>query len=686
MTSAARGLARIFVGGVHCINLDRDTERWSTTRDHLQSFGIEPQRFAATDGSTITIEQAQRDKVLGPKGVSVELLESRGAVGLAYTTVRLWKMIASCNPTPLNAAPGTPPLTKDEQRWFLIVEDDVVLDDVLRDEAFAEYLWSRVPNDADLVYLGFSGGYGGLQGQRRLAQIVSERTTSVNPHVLHVKGALTGAFAYAITPRTAGRLLDLITPFYRPIDYFPYNHLRLYAFKSFVSWPHTAATTSMLPRTDGRTWLSGLASVRPLKSTIRAKQAASADANALDEVRACMAERRYAEAADRLHALKPTADVMALSGECAHYLDGTTAHELLGYHVAAIKAGPDNAQQLALLARNMRNKYSSFPVCFAAALVARQLSLCSGASDTDHNTLFIADDELAVSAYYAHPSLRTFGRDACMRALANKACPASARSRLEYNLNLYGGRPKPIAPPPSPSPSDAARALLAQGVPNVTWCFWTGPQPMSPARAACYESMKTNTGAPLLLVTPDNLPEYILPDVPLHAAYEHLSYVHRSDYLRCYVMHHYGGAYHDIKGCGSSNVFSQALETLRADPNVYMVGYPEVEGGAASVRGDPALTQKLRDETHRLVGLSAFAARRHTPLTAEWMRRVHALLGAKLDVLRSTTLQDPIGYQRQSNNPLGYTQVLGEILHPLMLEHAAHIRRDLPVPNRSGYR
>ena len=55
------------------------------------------------------------------------------------------------------------------------------------------------------------------------------------------------------------------------------------------------------------------------------------------------------------------------------------------------------------------------------------------------------------------------------------------------------------------------------------------------------------TGVDLVLVTPDNLGEWLVDDSPLHPAYEDLSLIHRSDYLRGYLMHHHGGGYIDIK-------------------------------------------------------------------------------------------------------------------------------------------
>src|SRR5690606_1936777 len=75
---------------------------------------------------------------------------------------------------------------------------------------------------------------------------------------------------------------------------------------------------------------------------------------------------------------------------------------------------------------------------------------------------------------------------------------------------------------------------------TVLYAFWTGNNELTENRLRCLESIKKNSGVPFVLVTPGNLEEYIVNEHPLHPAYEYLSLIHRSDYLRCYFMHHHG--------------------------------------------------------------------------------------------------------------------------------------------------
>lgn len=67
------------------------------------------------------------------------------------------------------------------------------------------------------------------------------------------------------------------------------------------------------------------------------------------------------------------------------------------------------------------------------------------------------------------------------------------------------------------------------------------------AKEATKVLLTKNSGVEVKLITPKNLNNYLLPDFPLHPAYDYLSLVHKSDYLRCYFMHFHGGGYSDIK-------------------------------------------------------------------------------------------------------------------------------------------
>ena len=78
------------------------------------------------------------------------------------------------------------------------------------------------------------------------------------------------------------------------------------------------------------------------------------------------------------------------------------------------------------------------------------------------------------------------------------------------------------------------------------FCFWTDNNTMSSDRRNALSSL-SNTGLEVIFVNQDNLSNWVLKNAPLHTSYKYLSSVHKADYLRCYFMHHYGGAYSDVK-------------------------------------------------------------------------------------------------------------------------------------------
>ena len=69
---------------------------------------------------------------------------------------------------------------------------------------------------------------------------------------------------------------------------------------------------------------------------------------------------------------------------------------------------------------------------------------------------------------------------------------------------------------------------------------------MSETRNKCLQSL-SNTELNVIFLNPQGIKEWTLPDFPFHQGYKYLSSTHKSDYLRAYFMHHYGGGYCDIK-------------------------------------------------------------------------------------------------------------------------------------------
>lgn len=204
--------------------------------------------------------------------------------------------------------------------------------------------------------------------------------------------------------------------------------------------------------------------------------------------------------------------------------------------------------------------------------------------------------------------------------------------------------------------------------PTHVLALWTGDNDMSPDRAAALSDMRSRL--PVTLITPANLSDWVLPDVPLHPAYENLSFVHRSDYLRAYLMHHHGGTYLDIKR-EYGDVLG-AVERFNSSPQHWMMSFRELgPHTVAPEQGDVGAA--LRRHYRRLIAMCAFAAKPGSPLTTEWLDEVHRRLDLylpSLEVNPGNALGDNDGY------PIPWTGILGSVLHPLCLKYPERLMMD----------
>lgn len=202
---------------------------------------------------------------------------------------------------------------------------------------------------------------------------------------------------------------------------------------------------------------------------------------------------------------------------------------------------------------------------------------------------------------------------------------------------------------------------------KVVYCFWTGENEMTPNRIRCLNYIKQNVGVEVKLITIDNLEEYILKEAPLHPAYPYLSNVHKSDYLRTYFMHHYGGGYADIKR--HDNNWLEAFEKLEKDPNLWIIGYPETNEDAIAI-SDEGFGLALKKQYHCLIGNGAYISKPYTPLTYSWINNLHKKLDKKELLLK----KNPGGIWGDNKGyPLVWSEILGQIFHPLCYYFNEHI-------------
>jgi hypothetical protein len=213
---------------------------------------------------------------------------------------------------------------------------------------------------------------------------------------------------------------------------------------------------------------------------------------------------------------------------------------------------------------------------------------------------------------------------------------------------------------------------------------------MSRTRDDALYTIRQNTGIRVEFITDEGLEDYILDEHPLHPAYKYLNNTHKCDYLRAYLMHHYGGGYTDIKY--SFYPWNDVFDELERDTNKWVAGYRE--GGVWGVANvdDPELYKMLQENAHSLIGNCAYICRPQTPFTEEWLRNVESILDKHLPLLPTNPprhSRDYIGLtlpdRTISTYPLNWTEIHGSVFHPLCYKYIDHLLYTLPPPIFTGY-
>jgi hypothetical protein len=227
------------------------------------------------------------------------------------------------------------------------------------------------------------------------------------------------------------------------------------------------------------------------------------------------------------------------------------------------------------------------------------------------------------------------------------------------------------------------------GVKNRSiFCMWTGKNPMSANRIQALWSIYNNVGCPVIFVTNNNLRNWIHPDFPLHDGFEFLSETHKSDYLRCYFMHHYGGGYTDIKQTTRSwGIFFDKLN----DSEALALGYEELEYGIPHINTE--LGDEIRKNYRDVIGLCAFIFKKNSSITSEWYSSTIDFLDSKLGDLKDNPARHPQDQKSMlfdngdiSQYPLEWAELLGEIFHPIIYRNRGLLIKGEIAPIFSGYR
>jgi hypothetical protein len=204
---------------------------------------------------------------------------------------------------------------------------------------------------------------------------------------------------------------------------------------------------------------------------------------------------------------------------------------------------------------------------------------------------------------------------------------------------------------------------------NTIFCFWTGDNEISENRKKSIEQLKNTTKCNVLFIDKHNIGKYIFKDIPLHPAYEYLSAVHRSDYLRTYFMNFYGGGYCDIKQTSGS--WKESFVSLK-NSDYWICGYKEIQGGVAY--------QPVVDKWQELIGNGSYICKPQTPLTKEWYNDMIKLLDSKLEELKLHPAKHPRDCKEDGNGyPIEWNEMLGRIFHKVCYKYKDKLLNTLPM-------
>lgn len=225
---------------------------------------------------------------------------------------------------------------------------------------------------------------------------------------------------------------------------------------------------------------------------------------------------------------------------------------------------------------------------------------------------------------------------------------------------------------------------VIHGIPQVVFVFWFNHKntlpPMSLNRFNALKSLIKNIGVPVIIITHENLGCFIKKNYPIHPGFQYLTGNHKSDYLRTYMLHHYGGGYHDIKFREKS--WEHEWDRFE-DKEIWIIGRRELKPDCI---GHPPGENWVKKEYKKLVTMSWIICRRNTEYTRTLMKMLNDTLDKHLEQLIKHPAKIPRGYNPNDlanidpeyPYPLRWLELMGEHFHPLMLKCTEHICFGLP--------
>ena len=207
---------------------------------------------------------------------------------------------------------------------------------------------------------------------------------------------------------------------------------------------------------------------------------------------------------------------------------------------------------------------------------------------------------------------------------------------------------------------------------HTIFCFWHSDDlnTISHLRKVSLECLKSVSKCNVELITPSRLKDFIVEGHPLHPAFEHLSAVHKSDYLRVYFMRFHGGGYCDIKvPCGD---WITSFEDMLDNPDMVANGYRE------NCEYHIAYTPNAKF-FNELIGNGCYIMRSNTDFTKRWLDEVHTLLDSKLELLKTNPAKHNYDKAEEGTGyPIEWNEMLGRIFHKISIDYSKNFLYTVP--------
>jgi LmbE family N-acetylglucosaminyl deacetylase len=235
------------------------------------------------------------------------------------------------------------------------------------------------------------------------------------------------------------------------------------------------------------------------------------------------------------------------------------------------------------------------------------------------------------------------------------------------------------------------------GIPKVVYVCWFGgytkKRPlMSFNRFEAFKSLVKNISIPVILLTEKNIYNFEKKEHKFNKGFLYLSGVQKSDYIRVYMLHHYGGGYHDIKWRKESWNDEWIKNNWIEDDNIWIYGRRESNENAIAY---PPGKQYIQKEYNKLVTMGWIICKKNTKFTSELLNQIENILDNKYEKLKKNPGYKSSGYYpdkpfdlvKENCYPLRWLEILGEVFHPLMLKYNNHIKYGLKdAIKKKGYK